>query len=97
MAINFLILNFIKTILIKCEAKIIPHHQNRFLEAIGKIIPKFEPKKSDICATNLCPFAPLNLNDPIGHLRHFLFEKKYLFRLPEYKLCCPLLPTGRWK
>ena len=30
----------------------------------------FAPKKSDICAINVCPFAPLNLdlnlNDPIG-------------------------------
>ena len=64
----------------------------------------FAPKKSDICAINVCPFAPLNLNlnlnDPIGHLRHFLIEKNtssilthsfifvFLPYLPTWMLLC---------
>ena len=45
----------------------------------------FAPLDRTFAPQILCPFVPLNLNDPIGHLRHFLIDKKNLFRLQEYK------------
>ena len=52
----------------------------------------FAPKKSDICATNLCPFAPLNLNDPIGQLCHFLIEKHTSSVCQNINYVAPCIP-----